>query len=181
MAVNAIGAMNNRFIGLSGDSKPTGVQIGATYWAYDTNIMYKSYDGDNWSPFDIKSITQPSAETQSFRQGAASYPLYTATGGSVMVESFTLTNTVNHSADAGTFTGISVETDSTTVVVLVAQAAGVKAGLTAGKVFTYSVPFALLVGKKITYTIYGGQTAANPAGFTVTCRYQPINPAGYMA
>jgi hypothetical protein len=171
----------SRFVCLSTDTKPTGVPSGSYLWESDTNILYKTYDGTAWLPTVIKSLTQPSAETQSFRQGAASYPLYTATGGSVMVESFTLTNTINHSADAGTFTGISVETDSTTVVVLVAQAAGVKAGLTAGKVFTYSVPFALLVGKKITYTIYGGQTAANPAGFTVTCRYQPINPAGYMA
>jgi hypothetical protein len=170
-----------RFVGLSTDSKPTSVPSGSYFWESDTNILYKTYDGTAWVPYSIKSITQPSAETQSFRQGAASYPLYTATGGSVMVESFTLTNTVNHSADAGTFTGISVETDSTTVVVLVAQAAGVKANLTAAKVFTYSTPFALLVGKKITYTIYGGQTAANPAGFTVTCRYQGINPAGYLA
>jgi hypothetical protein len=170
-----------RFTALAADSKPTGVPSGSYLWDSENNIMYKTHDGSAWLPQTIKSITQPSAETQSFRQGEASYPLFTATGGSVMIESFTLTNTVNHSADAGTFTGISVETDSTTVVILVAQAAGVKANLTAAKVFTYSTPFALLVGKKITYTIYGGQTAANPAGFTVTCRYSPINPAGYLA
>ena len=171
----------SRFVGVSTETKSTGVPSGSYIWDSDTNIIYKTLDGTNWLPHTIKSLTQPSAETLSFRQAAASYPLYTATGGSVMIESFTLTNTVNHSADAGTFTGISVETDSTTIVILVAAAAGVKAGLTAGKVFTFSTPFALLVGKKINYTIIGGQTAANPAGFTVSCRYQPINPAGYLS
>lgn len=170
-----------RFTGLSGDVKPTGVPVGSYFWASDTNIIYKTYDGDNWLPQTIKSITQASAETQSFHQAAASYPLYTATGGSVFVESFTLTNTINHVAEAGTFTGISVETTSVTPVVLVAQSSGVHAQLSAGKVFTYSIPFALLVGEKIQYTIYVAETTADPAGFTCTCRYQPINPAGYLA
>jgi hypothetical protein len=97
-----------------------------------------------------------------------------------MVESFTLTNTVNHSGDAGAFTGISVITTSATPVTLIAQAAGVKAQLTAGKVFTYSTPFALLVGEIINYHVYGAASAvAGP--FVVSCRYQPINPAGYLS
>jgi hypothetical protein len=167
--------------GLSADSKPTDVPNGSEYWAYDTNIIYKTYDGTNWVPTTVVNITQASAEAQSFHQAAASYPLFTATGGSVFVQEFTLTNTVNHSADAGAFAGISVETDSATVIILVSAVAGAKANLTAAKVFTYSTPFTLLTGKKVNYTIIGGETAADPAGFTVTCRYQPINPAGYLA
>jgi len=37
------------YVGLSGDVKPTDVSIGSTFWAYDTNIMYKTYDGTNWA------------------------------------------------------------------------------------------------------------------------------------
>ena len=38
-----------RWIGLSTDSKPTGVRIGATFYEYDTKLCYKTYDGTNWS------------------------------------------------------------------------------------------------------------------------------------
>jgi len=169
-----------RFAGLSADSKPTDAPIGSSYWAYDTGIMYKTYDGTNWVPVEVKDITQASAETQDWQQAVNDYDLYTATGGSVFVQSFTLTNTTNHSADAGAFTGMSVSSDSVTPVLLVTQANGVKAQLTAAKVFTYSTPFTLLTGEKIQYHVYGGaSTAAGP--FTVTCRYQPVNPAGYLA
>lgn len=41
-----------RFIGLSTDTKPTdgatSVRPGATFYAYDTNLMYITYDGTNW-------------------------------------------------------------------------------------------------------------------------------------
>lgn len=168
------------FIGLSTDSKPTGVQPGSTFWAYNTNILYKTYDGTNWVPVEVKDITLASAETQDWQQAVNDYDLFTATGGSVFVQNFTLTNTTNHSGDAGAFTGMSVASNSVTPVTLVSQANGVKAQLTAAKVFTYSTPFSLLVGEKIRYHVYGGpSTLAGP--FTVTCRYQPINPAGYLA
>jgi hypothetical protein len=47
------------YIGLAGDTKPTvaahaGLPVptpGSTYWAYDSNILYKTYDGTNWGTF----------------------------------------------------------------------------------------------------------------------------------
>ena len=39
-----------RYIGLAGDTKPTAVRSGATYYAYDSNDLYITYDnGANWS------------------------------------------------------------------------------------------------------------------------------------
>ena len=38
-----------RYTGLSGDTKPTGIKPGSYYWASDTNILYKTYDGTNWA------------------------------------------------------------------------------------------------------------------------------------
>lgn len=169
-----------RFTGLSTDTKPTGVPPGSYFWAYDTNTIFKTYDGTNWLSQTARSIVQASVETMDFQQVVADYPLYTATGGAVSIESFTLTNTVNHSADAGAFTGMSVIATNAALTALVTQAAGVKAQLTAGKVFTYSTPFTLLAGEIINYHVYGAASAA--AGpFVVSVRYQPLMPAGYLA
>jgi len=49
-----------QYTGLAGDTKPTialhtGVPApaaGDTFWAYDTNILYKTYDGTNWILFE---------------------------------------------------------------------------------------------------------------------------------
>jgi hypothetical protein len=47
-----------RFIGLSTDVKPTGVPDGSYFWCYDTNILWKTYDGTNWVTHTVKSITR---------------------------------------------------------------------------------------------------------------------------
>jgi hypothetical protein len=36
------------FIGASTDTKPTDVPVGSTFWCYDTNITWVTYDGTNW-------------------------------------------------------------------------------------------------------------------------------------
>lgn len=38
-----------RFIGLSGDAKPSSVPVGSTYYAYDIGCLYITYDGTNYS------------------------------------------------------------------------------------------------------------------------------------
>ena len=170
----------HRYTGLSTDTKPTSVPAGSFFWAYDTNTLFKTYDGTNWLAQVTRSVVQANAETMDFSQAVADYPLYTATTGAVSVESFTLTNTVDHSADAGAFTGMSVIATNGAATVLVAQAAGVKANLTAAAVFTYTTPFTLLVGEIINYHVYGAaSTLAGP--FVVSVRYQPLSPAGYLA
>jgi len=74
-----------------------------------------------------------------------------------------------------------VQTDTTTVVTLIASAAGLKAQLTANKVFAFATPFALPVGKKIQLTIVGGTATDDPTTCITSCRYRSINPAGYLA
>ncbi len=46
----------NRYIGASGDTKPTGVPTGSTFFETDTQSVYVCYDGDNWTVMD-DSIT----------------------------------------------------------------------------------------------------------------------------
>ena len=93
---------------------------------------------------------------------------------------FTLTNTTDHSGDAGAFNGMSVIATNAGTTELVAQAAGVKANLTAAAVFTFKTPFTLLAGVIIHYHVYGSATtAAGP--FVVSVTYQSLTPAGYLA
>ncbi len=42
-----------RYIGLSTDAKPTGVDVGSTFWEYDTGKTYATYDGTNWALYQF--------------------------------------------------------------------------------------------------------------------------------
>mgnify|MGYP001304087982 CR=1 FL=1 len=168
-----------RWVGLSTDVKPTSAPIGSEFWCWDTGVMFRCYDGASWIAYSENSVVQPG--TIDLHQGAASYDLFTATGGSVYVEYFTLTLPNKDLTDDAALTGITVQTDTTTVVTLIASAAGLKAQLTNSKVFTFATPFALPVGKKIQLTIVGGTATDDPTTCITSCRYRSINPAGYMA
>jgi|GEM_PF-666399 hypothetical protein len=43
-----LGTVHN-YLGVSSDTKPTGVTIGSTFYEYDTRNTYITYDGTNWS------------------------------------------------------------------------------------------------------------------------------------
>jgi hypothetical protein len=42
-----------RYIGLSTDTKPTGVSVGSFFWEYDTGVTYATRDGDNWDLYIV--------------------------------------------------------------------------------------------------------------------------------
>lgn len=168
----------HHFMGLSTDIKPTDVPIGSDFWESDTNITYRCHDGTNWVISHVGSLVLPG--TIDLQQAAGPYTLYTATGGALYIENFTLTLPNVNVSDDATITSIKVETDTATVISLITAAQGAKANLTALKAFTYQIPFALPTGKKIILTIAGG--AADAATVCVsTCKYQAMNPAGYLA
>lgn len=70
MAVTVLGHGVGKFIGLSSDTKPTeashGVNIGATFYEYDTGITYITHDGTNWvTKFGADSgVTREVTDTQ---------------------------------------------------------------------------------------------------------------------
>jgi hypothetical protein len=167
-----------KFIGLSTDSKPTGVSPGSYFWAYDTGTLFKCYDGTNWIAYSVNSVVQPG--TVDLHNAAGNYDLFTATDGAVYVEYFSLTLPNKDLTDDAALTGITVQTDTTTVIPLIASAAGLKANLTNNKVFTYAAPFALPVGKKIQLTIVGGTATDDTTTCITSCRYRAIAPAGYL-
>jgi hypothetical protein len=167
-----------KYMGLSTDTKPTSVLIGSTFFEYDTSSSYRTYDGTNWVIESIGSYMLPA--TFNLQQAANTYDLYTATSGSVYVVNFTFTLPNVDVSDDATITSIKVETDTTVVVQLITVAQGAKANLTANKAFLYTAPFALPSTKKIRITIAGGASDASTL-CNVTCRWLPINPAGYLA
>lgn len=178
MAVLLIDKIKN-YIGLSTDTKPTGALEGSEFWEYDTNITYKTYDGTNWEAYKVGSIVIPT--TIDLNQAAGDYDLYEATGGTVYVEHFTITLPNVDCSDDALLTSISIQSDMATPDVLLSAVDGAVANLTALASFAYSgSPFALTVGKKIQLTIAGG--AADAATVcTVSCRYQAVTPAAYLA
>ena len=169
------------FIGSAAEftaSKPV-APPGSTYWVWDAGVLYITYDGTNYVAYSVNSVVQPG--TVDLHNAAGNLDLFTATGGSVYVEYFTLTLPNKDLTDDAALTGITVQTDTTTVITLIASAAGLKAQLTNLKVFTYATPFALPVGKKIQLTIVGGTATDDPTTCVTSCRYRSINPAGYLA
>jgi len=167
-----------RFTGLSTDTKPTSVPAGSYFWEYDTNILFKTYDGTNWLSQSVKSFVTPT--TIDLNQVAGDYTLYTATTSDVYVEAFTLTLPNVNCADDVNITSISVQTDTTTVITLLSSTAGAKANLTANASFSYSTPFYLPATKLIELTIAGGASDAATV-CTVKCRWTPVVPGGYLA
>ena len=47
MAVKLVTTIQ-RWVGLSTDTKPTGVQVGSTFYEFNSHITYITYDGTNW-------------------------------------------------------------------------------------------------------------------------------------
>ncbi len=56
MAVLKVAIGIHKYIGASTDTKPTGVPVGSTFFAYNTGIMYICYDGTNWEVFEKHTI-----------------------------------------------------------------------------------------------------------------------------
>lgn len=168
-----------RFVGLSSDTKPTDdIPVGSYFWEYDTNILYKTYDGTNWVSQSVKSFVTPT--TIDLQQVAGDYTLYTGTTADVYIETFKITLPAVNVSDDVNITSISIQTDTATVITLLSAANGAKANLTANASFSYSTPFYLPATKLIQLTIAGG--AADAATVcTVKCRWTPVVPGGYLA
>lgn len=160
MTVSAIGAMNNRFIGLSTDTKPsTGVPIGATFLEYDTGCLF-SYTGLNWflknNPDHLFSVS-----TIDLHQVAGYYDLFTAPSYSIQVLEFGLIIPSDLTGEAaGSLTSISVQSTDTAPIVLIRSTAGAKANLTLDKHLLYTGGGVVAGTKKIQLTIAGGATTA---------------------
>ena len=160
MAISAIGSMNNRFIGLSTDTKPTtDVATGATFLEYDTGCLF-SFTGSNWflktNPDHLFSVT-----TVDLNQVAGDYDLFTAPASSVQILEFGLIIPADLTGTAaGSLTAISVQSTDTSPVEFISATTGAKSNLTADKHLLYTGAEVVAGTKKIQLTIVGGATTA---------------------
>lgn len=106
----------------------------------------------------ISSIANKTAATaEDLNQAAGTYDLFTCTTDDIILESLVFRNaSVDCSDDSGDFTGISIQADDSTVPIIIPQASGLKAVLTAEAQVGWIGPLLIKVGTKIQLTIYGG-------------------------
>jgi hypothetical protein len=176
MTVQAIGATNNRFIGLSTDTKPTSVNAGATFFEANTGFMF-IFNGYAWFPKSYMPGMTINYKQISLAQAAAAYDVMTATAQALFIDSV-----VVHVPDdlhaVATFTGISLATDDGTPIEILSSTAGAKANLTGNFYSVYRGPVVTAATKKIQLTIGGGSAGAGKVA-DVTVLWRPLVAGGY--
>ncbi|MCK9437459.1 MAG: hypothetical protein M0Q12_09650 [Synergistaceae bacterium] len=179
MAVTRIGSLENRFIGLSTDTKPTTCQIGATFLEYDMQRLFVSPDGGTtWTlktPSDLLTVKK----VINLKQAADSYDLFTATTQNVFIDFLTIVIPADLTAEEN-LTSISIQSTDDPPVEFISATAGALANLTEGKHLQYSGPAVVASTKKIQLTIAGGATA-DDCNCLVYVSYRPVVDGGYLA
>ncbi len=176
MTVMAVGAMNNEFIGLSTDTKPTDIQTGATFFELNTGFTYV-YNGYAWIPKSFMPESTVNYKQISLNQMAATYDVMTATTQDLFIDSIIIHVPDDLSAVA-TFTGITVQTDDAAAVEILAAADGAKAKLTGDFYHVYRGPVVSAATKKIQLTITGA-TAGSGKIADITVLWRPLVAGGY--
>jgi hypothetical protein len=176
MTVALITTINN-FTGLSTDVKPIGVAPGSTFWAYDTDMTYVSYDGANWAAKGRNDSLK--STTIDLHQAANTYDLFTGTDQDVLIQGLVIALPAVNVADDATITSISIQTNAATPSVIISSTSGAKANLTASAQISWTGAILLAATKKIQLTINGGASDAATV-CKVTAEYVPITAGGYL-
>ena len=176
MALQPIGATNNRFIGLSTDTKPTSVNAGATFFEVNTGLMF-IYNGYAWVPKSYMPETTINYKQISLAQAAAAYDVMTATEQALFIDAV-IVHVPDDLHSVATFTGISVATDDTPVITILPTADGLAAKLTGNFFYTFRGPVVTAATKKIQLTIGGGPAGVNKVA-DVTVLWRPVVAGGY--
>ena len=165
-----------RFIGLSTDTKPTDAQVGSTFFESNTGFMF-IYNGYAWLPKSFMPESTVNYKQISLNQAAAAYDVMTATAQILFIDAVVVHIPDNLSAVA-TFTGISVQTDDGTPIVLLSSTNGAKAKLTGNFYSVYRGPVVTAATKKIQLTIAGATAGAGKVA-DVTVLWRPLVAGGY--
>jgi len=176
MTVQAIGAANNRFIGLSTDTKSTSVNAGATFFEANTGFMF-IYNGYAWVPKNYMPETTINYKQISLAQAAAAYDVMTATAQDLFIDAV-IVHVPDDLHSVATFTGISITTDDDSAIEILSAVAGAKAKLTGDFFHVFRGPVVTASTKKIQLTI-GGATAGTGKVADITVLWRPLVAGGY--
>ena len=177
MTVQAIGAMNNRFIGLSTDTKPTVVNNGATFYECNTGFLF-IFNGYAWVPKPSLPDTTINYKQISLNQAAATYDVMTATAQNLFIDAV-IVHVPDDLSAVATFTGISVQTDDVAPIVLCSNTAAAKANLTGNFYSVYRGPSVTAATKKVQLTIAGATAGAGKVA-DITVFWRPLVAGGYF-
>jgi len=176
MSNEPIGATNNRFIGLSTDTKPTSVNTGATYFEQNTGFMF-IYNGYAWVPKSFMPESTVNYKQISLDQAAGAYNVMTATTQNLFIDAV-IVHVPDDLSAVATFTGISVATDDAAQIDILSSTAGAKAKLTGNFFHVYRGPVVTASTKKIQLTIDGGAAGAGKVA-DITVLWRPLVAGGY--
>jgi len=94
MAVKMIASIQ-RFTGLAADTKPTGVPVGSTFFAYDTGVNYITYDGTNYAVHDGFDQAEKVVSTSAAVMSNA-LTIFTVAGGPIeLITLISFSSTIN--------------------------------------------------------------------------------------
>ena len=177
MAVERIGSLENRFIGLSTDTKPTAnTQNGGTFFEQNTGLMW-IYNGYAWVPKSYMPGTTINYKQISLAQAAAAYDVMTATTQNLFIDAV-IVHVPDDLSAVATFTGISVATDDSSAIEILSSTLGAKANLTGNFFHVYRGPSVTVATKKIQLTIGGGTAGAGMVA-DVTVMWRSVVGGGY--
>ena len=176
MAVQSIGSLNNRFIGLSTDTKPTSINAGATFYEVNTGFMF-IYNGYAWVPKSFMPETTINYKQISLNQEAAAYDVMTATTQNLFIDAV-IVHVPDDLSEVETFTGIAVATDDAAPIEILSAAAGAKANLTGNFYHVYRGPSVTVATNKIQLTIVGTAPGADKIA-DITVFWRPLVAGGY--
>lgn len=174
--IKPIGSMNNRFIGLSTDTKPTGINPGATFLEINTGFMF-IYNGYAWVFKSYMPETTINYKQISLAQAAAAYDVMTATAQNLFIDGV-IVHVPDDLSEVETFTGISVATTDDTPIEILSAAAGAKANLTGNFFHVFRGPEVTVATKKIQLTIGGGSAGAGKVA-DISVLWRSLVAGGY--
>ena len=177
MAVQSIGSLNNRFIGLSTDTKPTSINAGATFYEVNTGFMF-IYNGYAWVPKSYQPETTVNYKQISLAQAVGAYNVMTATTQDLFIDAV-IVHVPDDLSGVETFTGISIATDDVAAIEILSALAGAKANLTGNFYSVYRGPSVTAATKKVRLTISGGTAGADKVA-DITVLWRPLVAGGYM-
>jgi hypothetical protein len=166
--------MNNRFVGLSTDTKPTGVNSGATFFESNTGYMFIN-NGEAWVPKSYMPETTVNFKSVDIATTGAKNVM-TATAQNLFIDAVVVHVPDDLSAVAG-LTSMAVATDDGTPVAIMSATEGAKAKLTGDFYHVYRGPAVTESTKKIVITMVGAAGAGKIANVTVLWR--PLVAGGY--
>ena len=177
MSVTRIGSLENRFIGLSTDTKPTAnTQNGGTFFEFNTGLMW-IYNGYAWVPKSYMPGTTINYKQIDLNQAATDYDVMTATTQNLFIDAV-IVHVPDDLSKVATFTGISLATTDSAAIEILSAADGAKANLTGNFFHVFRGPSVTASSQKIQLTIGGGTAGAGMVA-DITVMWRSVVGGGY--